>query len=209
MVKPSTATPLREERRDTIMNVAREVFFEHGYSATSMSAIAARLGGSKGTLYNYFGSKEELFEAQVRDLCGAAASRFLASTSEGSPVETLTVFGNRYLAHLYSEQTIKLFRILVAEAQRSPELGRMFYEVGPARGRKVLEEYLQTAKTQGLVDPPDCALAADQFLSLCKGPAHLQFLLNLIPAPTPQEIRLHVERSVSAFMALYGGKGSG
>ena len=207
MVKPTTATPLREERRETIMSVAREVFFEHGYSATSMSAIAARLGGSKGTLYNYFRSKEELFEAQVRDLCGAAASRFLASTAEGSPVETLTVFGERYLAHLYSEQTIKLFRILVAEAQRSPELARMFYEVGPARGRKVLEGYLQTAKTQGLVDPPDCALAADQFLSLCKGPAHLQFLLNLIPAPTSQEIKLHVERSVGAFMVLYGFKG--
>ena len=55
------------------MSVAREVFFEHGYSATSMSAIAARLGGSKGTLYNYFRSKEELFEAQLRDVCGALA----------------------------------------------------------------------------------------------------------------------------------------
>jgi len=206
MVKSSTVTPLREERREAIMNVAREVFFEHGYSATSMSAIAARLGGSKGTLYNYFRSKEELFEAQVRELCGSAASSFLESTTEGSPIETLTLFGERYLAHLFSEQTIKLFRILVAEAQRSPELGRMFYEVGPARGRKMLEGYLQTAKAQCLVDPPDCALAAVQFLSLCKGPAHLQFLLNLIPAPTLQEIKLQVERSVRAFMALYAPK---
>jgi AcrR family transcriptional regulator len=208
MVKSATATPLREERRETIMAVAREVFFEHGYTGTSMSAIAARLGGSKGTLYNYFKSKEELFEAQVRELCGTAATFILASTAEGSPVETLSVFGERYLTHLYSEQTVKLFRILVAESRRNPELGRMFYEVGPARGRRGLESYLQAAQARGLVDPPDCALAADQFLSLCKGPAHLQFLLNLIPAPSPQEIRLHVERAVGAFMTLYGAKTS-
>jgi AcrR family transcriptional regulator len=208
MVKPASATPIREERREAIMTVAREVFFEHGYSGTSMSAIAARLGGSKGTLYNYFKSKEELFEAQVRDLCGTAATFILASTAEGSPIETLALFGERYLAHLYSEQTIKLFRILVTESKRNPELGRMFYEVGPARGRKGLESYLQAAKARGLIESSDCALAADQFLSLCKGPAHLQFLLNLIPAPTPQEIRLHVERAVGAFMTLYGSKGS-
>jgi AefR-like transcriptional repressor, C-terminal domain len=144
----------------------------------------------------------------VRDLCGTAATFILASTAEGSPVETLTLFGERYLTHLYSEQTVKLFRILVAESRRNPELGRMFYEVGPARGRRGLESYLQAAQARGLVDPPDCALAADQFLSLCKGPAHLQFLLNLIPAPSPQEIRLHVERAVGAFMTLYGAKTS-
>jgi AcrR family transcriptional regulator len=208
MVKTASAAPIREERREAIMAVAREVFFEHGYSDTSMSAIAARLGGSKGTLYNYFRSKEELFEALVRERCGTAATFILASTAESSPTETLRLFGERYLTHLYSEQTVKLFRILVAESRRNPELGRMFYEVGPARGRKGLESYLQAAKARGLVEPSDCALAADQFLSLCKGPAHLQFLLNLIPPPSPQEIRLHVERAVGAFMTLYQARES-
>src|SRR5580698_6331993 len=118
MVKNLAALPpriyARDQRREAILKVAREVFFEQGYTAASMSAIAARLGGSKGTLYNYFKSKEELFEAQVRDLCGTAATFILASTAEGSAIETLTLFGERYLAHLYSEQTVKLFRILVA-----------------------------------------------------------------------------------------------
>src|SRR6204780_5843981 len=87
-----TRAPTRDERREHILKVAREVFFEYGYSAASMSQIAARLGGSKGTLYNYFKSKEELFEAQVRDLCGAAATFILASTVEASPIERLTLF---------------------------------------------------------------------------------------------------------------------
>ena len=51
----------REDRRDAILNVAHACFVAEGYGATSMSTIAAQLGGSKGTLYNYFKSKDELF----------------------------------------------------------------------------------------------------------------------------------------------------
>src|ERR1700689_2843366 len=137
MVKPAQVTsPKRDQRREAIMSVAREVFFENGYAATSMSSIAARLGGSKGTLYNYFRNKEELFEAQVRDMCGRGTERMLETAMEGAPPESLTGFGEQSLQHLFSEQTVKLFRILVAEAHRSPELGRLLYEVGPARGLK-------------------------------------------------------------------------
>src|ERR1700722_18233744 len=101
MVKPATLAPTRDQRREHIINVAREIFFEQGYSAASMSRIAARLGGSKGTLYNYFKSKEELFEAQVRDMCSYAADRILEPTVEGAPiegapVETLTRLGEEY-----------------------------------------------------------------------------------------------------------------
>jgi hypothetical protein len=53
---------------------------------------------------------------------------------------------------------------------------------------------------------PDCSLAAEQFLSLCKGRAHLQFLLNLIAPLTPAEIRLQIKQAVTAFMTLYGPK---
>ena len=194
----------RDQRREMIMNVAREVFFEQGYTAASMSTIAARLGGSKGTLYNYFKSKEELFEAQVREMCGAAADRILEVAADGEPRETLTRLGEQYLQHLYSQQTVQMFRILVAEAQRSPELARVFYEVGPARGQKGLESYLVAAKARGLIQAVDCALAAEQFLSLCKGRMHLQFLLNLIPALTPAQIRVQIGQAVDAFMKLYG-----
>jgi AcrR family transcriptional regulator len=206
-VTPSAArASARDQRREMILKVAREVFFEQGYTAASMSTIAARLGGSKGTLYNYFKSKEELFEAQVREMCGAAADRILEVSADGAPAETLTRLGEQYLRHLFSEATVQMFRILVAEAQRSPELARVFYEVGPARGQKGLESYLEAAKARGLIDLPDCALGAEQFLSLCKGRTHLQFLLNLIPALKPTQIRLQIGQAVDAFMGLYGPK---
>jgi AcrR family transcriptional regulator len=203
---PAPRAPTRDERREAILKVAREVFFEQGYTAASMSTIAARLGGSKGTLYNYFKSKEELFEAQVRERCGAAADRISDVSAEGEPIEVLSRLGEQYLEHLYSEETVQMFRILVAEAQRSPELARVFYEVGPARGQKGLEDYLEGARARGALDIPDCTLAAEQLLSLWKGRTHLQFLLNLIPPLTPAEIRLQIAQAVSAFMRLYGPK---
>jgi AcrR family transcriptional regulator len=199
-------TATRDQRREAILAVAREVFFEQGYTAASMSTIAARVGGSKGTLYNYFKSKEELFEAQVREMCGQAADRILEASADGEPVDTLTRLGEQYLQHLYSQETVQMFRILVAEAQRSPELARVFYEVGPARGQRGLQTYLEGAKSRGRLEVANCALAAEQFMSLCKGRAHLQFLLNLIPPLTADEIRLQIAQAVTAFMKLYGPK---
>jgi len=197
---------IREERREHILKIAREVFFEQGYSAASMSMIAARIGGSKGTLYNYFKSKEELFEAQVRDSCGQAAERILKTSPDGEPEETLTRLGEQYLQHLYTESNAQMLRILVAEAQRSPELGRVFFEVGPERGRKALQDYLEAAHARGALSVRDCALAAEQLMSLCKGSTHLQFLLNLIPPVTEEQIRMQIAQAVSAFMTLYGPK---
>ena len=99
-----------------------------------------------------------------------------------------------------------MLRILVAEAQRSPELGRVFFEVGPERGRKALQEYLEAAHARGALSVRDCALAAEQLMSLCKGSTHLQFLLNLIPPVTEEQIRMQIAQAVSAFMTLYGPK---
>src|SRR4051812_22630064 len=59
----------RDARREAILDVAQEVFLEEGFAAASMSTIAARLGGSKGTLYNYFKSKDDLFNAYVERRC--------------------------------------------------------------------------------------------------------------------------------------------
>src|ERR1700677_1269931 len=145
-------------RREAIINAAREVFFESDYTATSMSSIAARLGGSKGTLYNYFGNEEELFEALVRDFCTRWADRMRGATLEGCPAESLTAFAERYLTHLFSEQGVKLLRGLVAKSHRNPQLSRIFYAFGPVREREGLETYLEACKGKRLINAPNCAL---------------------------------------------------
>ena len=141
-----TIAAKRNQRREAIIN-------------------AARLGGAKGTLYNYFGNKEELFEALVRDFCARWADCMLGATLGGSPAESLTAFAEQYLTHLFSEQGVKLLRRLVAESHRNPQLSRIFYALGPVRGREGLEAYLEACKAKRLIDAPNCALAADELLA--------------------------------------------
>jgi AcrR family transcriptional regulator len=197
----------RDQRREAIMEVAREVFFEEGYAAASMSSIAARLGGSKGTLYNYFRSKEELFEAQIREGCARVAEDVFEHLSHDGPVgEVLTRLGEHYLDHIFSDWAVRTFRLIVAEATRSPQLARVFYEVGPAVGLQRLEAYLTEARARGMVEIPDCALAAEEFLSLCRGHKHFTYVLNLEPQPSPDEIRTYVQHAVTLFLKTYGAQ---
>jgi TetR/AcrR family transcriptional regulator, mexJK operon transcriptional repressor len=67
----------------------------------------------------------------------------------------------------------------------------------------LLAAYLEAAKAAGRVDPPDCHLAAQQFLSLCRGHLYFRYSLNLIPRPTPEQIRAEVARAVALFLGGY------
>jgi AcrR family transcriptional regulator len=197
----------RDKRREAIIEVARAVFSEEGFDGASMSSIAARLGGSKGTLYNYFRSKEELFAAYVREDCG----RFAEGMFDGAEdvmdkgvAARLTVVGERFLTHLLSDWAVRMFQLVAAEAPRTPELARIFYEAGPAVGLNRLTQMLEEARARGEIVAEDCRAAAQQFMSLCRGHLHFRFSLNLIPRPEQAEIRTTIEEAVRTFMARYG-----
>src|SRR5579863_10433780 len=99
-----------DAKRRAILEVAREVFLAQGYAATSMSEIAAKVGGSKGTLYNYFRSKEELFAAFMADTCqGQAAAAFdrFAPIGEGRGVrDSLIELGLSLMEFLLLDEMI-------------------------------------------------------------------------------------------------------
>src|ERR1700756_3627567 len=125
----------REDRRYAILDVARECFVAEGYGATSMSTIAARLGGSKGTLYNYFRSKEELFAAFMTDACGEQANALLDHMPDlgEDPHAALVETGFGLLTLVLSAPVMAISRLVVAESERFPELGQVFFETGPRK----------------------------------------------------------------------------
>jgi AcrR family transcriptional regulator len=122
----------QDVRRQAILDAAREVFLEDGFAGASMSAIALRLGGSKATLYSYFTSKHQLFAAYIEEACArATADAFDHVLGDDAPIETtLEQVGERLLAHIYAPWAIDNFRVVVAEARRSPELAALFYTRG-------------------------------------------------------------------------------
>ncbi|WP_255367657.1 TetR/AcrR family transcriptional regulator [Caulobacter sp. UNC279MFTsu5.1] len=198
----------RDARREAILDVASDVFLEEGYANASMSTIAARLGGSKGTLYNYFKNKEQLFAAYVVRHCAWQRDAMFEIEGElGDIREALIKTGRIYLSIVLSDFSMANFRVIVAEAQRTPEIGQAFFEAGPRSGAKLLGATLQKAVDSGQLEIDDPVHAAQQFIGLCQNRMLKARLCNAMAEPTPEEIDREVLPAVKVFLAAYGAKG--
>jgi AcrR family transcriptional regulator len=195
----------RDARRELILDVAQEVFLEEGFANASMSTIAARLGGSKGTLYNYFKSKDDLFIAYVERRCLWQQDEVFALKPGEAPAEALQRIARSFLAHVINETTVRNFRLIVAEAERTPEISRTFYEAGPLRGTDRLAEFLASLDAAGVLDlGGDTVGAAQHFLGLVQSPTFKGRLCNAIPELTDRQIDEEAARGVRAFLRAYG-----
>jgi AcrR family transcriptional regulator len=196
---------MARDRHSEILDVAGQVFLEEGYAAASMSTIAARLGGSKGTLYNYFSGKEELFRAYVERQCGLSAENIFGGETESDDLAVmLTDLGIRYLSRLSSEEMMRHIRTVIAEAGRDPEIGAIFFDSGPGHGRVRLAALFERAAAEGRLKASDRLRAADQFLALCQATVYKRRLFNVSGEPDAAAIRKDVEAAVTTFMAAYG-----
>jgi TetR/AcrR family transcriptional repressor of mexJK operon len=197
-------TPRQAARRETILEIARESFLNDGYAATSMSSIAARLGGSKGTLYNYYPSKEELFAAVMQYHCAGARATFeelLAQTGELR--ERLQRFGEAYQTIVFSERFLAVHRLVTGESARFPELGVLFYEAAGKRGKSWLADVFAEEMDKGVIRRTDPDKVARQFLGLCRSDMHNRLLWNVTPPPTPQDIADQATDAVDVILAAY------
>lgn len=200
----AAALSRRDERREAILDVARECFLADGYGATSMSTIAARLGGSKGTLYNYFRSKEELFAAMVQRQCGdVAANLFDITAAGGTPQARLTLFARSFLGALMDPKALGVHRLIVGEGDRFPELGRVFYESGPKPVMDRVGAYLAELMDAGVLRRADPAIAAQQFKGLALSGAYWHVMWGVMDSPTPAEIEEQADQTVEAFLRAY------
>ena len=193
----------RDLRREAILSIALQVFMEEGYAAASMSTIAARLGGSKGTLYNYFRSKAELFVAVIQSQCEIHQNQIFDIPDQDLR-RFLSQLAGRFARLMMSEEVIVIHRIVVAEATRFPEIGEALYEAGPKRGKARLVAYMNQAMDEGRMKRSDPERAAEQAMELTLAGMYRRRLWNVGPIPTNEEIDANVEAGISTFMAAYG-----
>ncbi|HEV2110530.1 MAG TPA: TetR/AcrR family transcriptional regulator [Gammaproteobacteria bacterium] len=194
----------REGKREAILEAARKVFLEIGFGATSMDAIAVAAKVSKQTVYNHFGSKEELFAAMIRSTCDRMVTAFEQAAKSGKPELTLRGIARQVISKVLDRDRLSLYRILMAEGQRFPELGQIFYECGPQVTRKYLADYFTEQSALGTMHVANPAVAADQFFGLLSG-CQLKAQLGLEATPSPEFIDMYVENAVSLMMSAYGG----
>src|SRR5580700_4731975 len=133
--KPDAPAQQDSAKRRQIMEGAREVFLAQGFDAASMDAIARKAGVSKGTLYVYFDSKEQLFEAIAHEACAAQAEGVFSFDPADHDVETvLTRLGRSFVKFFCRPGAMSPLRTVIGISERMPEIGRTFYETGPAKG---------------------------------------------------------------------------
>lgn len=192
----------KQDRREAILTVASRSFLEHGYAGTTMSGVAATLGGSKGTLWNYFPSKEELFSAVIDHETAAFRARLSTILDPcGDLRETLLRFCTRLLERMTSPKAIALYRLVIAEAGRFPEMGRIFYDRAPRLTYGILGDFLEGAMERGQLTRDDPLAAARFLITLCMSGCHLQMLMGLLDEPSPEQVEADVERALDLFLS--------
>jgi AcrR family transcriptional regulator len=191
-------------KRRQILDGARKLFLDLGFDAASMGEIARVAGVSKGTLYVYFKSKEELFEAIVGQQCKAQAEQIFNLDLEDHDVEgVLTRLGVAFVQFLCRPGGSSPLRTVIAIAERMPELGRRFYETGPAFGIAQLKAYLSAQVAAGVLEVEDCEVAAAQFIDSCLATVFKPILFNFGAAPTLERTEHVVKIAVRTFLAAY------
>ncbi len=167
-----------------------------------MSTIAARLGGSKATLYKYFPSKEQLFEAVMQQRCESvlAPLRDLRGSNSDDLEVLLAGFGARFLVKIYEPQALDVHRLIQSEGGRFPELAEAFFRAGPNAVVDELSSTLTRFVARGLIVCDDVTLAAGQYLGMLRGDRHLRFSSGLLPAPEPDEIDHHARHAAQIFV---------
>jgi AcrR family transcriptional regulator len=193
-----------EAKRDAILEIAARAFIEMGYERASMAEISARVGGSKATLYGYFESKEQLFVEVARAVGEkhlAAAFAELDQRTAELPV-ALQRFGEKMMAFLSQPEALATHRMVVAEAGHS-DIGRRFYEAGPARGHQAMTAYLQAAMDEGRLRAADAGIAAHHLMALFQSEIMPLRMLGLQVSTSRAQIRQAVARGLAVFLAAY------
>jgi AcrR family transcriptional regulator len=190
-------------KRRQIVEGARAMFLAQGFDAASMNDIARAAGVSKGTLYVYFDNKEQLFEAIVQQECLAHAEGvFDLDPDDHDVAGTLGRLGSAYVKFLCRPEKASALRTVIAIADRMPEIGKTFYETGPAYGIGKLADYLRAQTAAGVLKVDDCEIAAAQFMDACQSTVFKPVLFNFA-ALDARQIDYVVGIAVRTFMAAY------
>lgn len=199
-----TGTARDPDRRRAILAAASQMFLELGFGGATIDEVIRRVGGSKRTVYSYFPSKEALFIAVIDEVVGEIVRPLPDIDALSLDVrETLMVVAEQHMQTVLSERHIALVRLVAAESTRFPDIGRAYFEHGPARGHAKLEHYFSRQHRLGTLRVADARRAAEHFWGMLLHLETLQRLYNVAPPPDPATMRDACSATVEAFMAQH------
>ncbi|KST67917.1 TetR/AcrR family transcriptional regulator [Mastigocoleus testarum] len=192
-------------KREAIIAAATDLFIERGYDGVSVDAVVRQVGGSKASIYNYFGNKEGLFKAIIENNCQKLLESLQsAEVMNLTPRAALTVLGHQFISVILSPKAVALHQLIVAQSPQFPEMGKMFFEAGPARACEALEKYIKRQQELGKLRKCNTYRAAEQFYSMLYCLNHLRIMLDITPPISDEDAVDLVNDAVDTFMRGHG-----
>jgi AcrR family transcriptional regulator len=201
-----TALPKRQqnriERERRILDAARKVFAETGYSGATMDGVAVEAGLSKPTLYQYFESKEALFEAMMLVERDHMLDAFQNPSPRGM-VADLLEFSWAYADTVLRPDMLSLARLIIGEVQRFPEIGHAYQASGPDRLLRGIMDYLDDRKKEGRLAFEDAELTAQDLWGLILSAPRNQALYMPDNPPSRGEVARFIHNGLRVFLKAY------
>ncbi|MEE3850163.1 TetR/AcrR family transcriptional regulator [Gordonia sp. LSe1-13] len=204
---PTYHQRVAQEKRKLIVTAATALFLELGYDRTSLARIAERSGVSRATLFKQFPTKATLFDAMVIESWTTADEE--DPPTAGNVVDGLSSLGHRYAELLSRPQMTDLFRIVIAELPRFPELANAQFSQGKMPYFESVRNYLLAEHEAGTVRVDDLELAATQFLGMISNYVFWPTLLVPGWEVSAERVAEVVDEAVRTVVARYAAGGPG
>jgi TetR/AcrR family transcriptional regulator, mexJK operon transcriptional repressor len=188
-----------QQRRERIVRLVRPLFLKKGYDNVSIDEIIGVVGGSKATIYAWFGGKEGLFEEVVRQKCRDVVLAIHVDTA-GNLEAQLTAIGRSFLAMVLSPPILEFHRLMVSIGRTFPETGRLFFETGPASAYRVVAAWIAKHQKDGRICEDDPYRLAVLFLDMLIGEHQLSWLTGMPRAARRDKVDETVRLAVKVFL---------
>jgi AcrR family transcriptional regulator len=206
--QPQAGQTRTARKRRAILDAATKLFLAEGYLATSMDEIAAAASVSKQTVYKQFAGKENLFReivtATVAQVSDPVAEQIAGLRETTDPAAGLQALARALLAQVLQPKVMRLRRLVIGEAGRFPELGRLFYDTGPGRTIDTLAATFERLAASGTLHLEDPRTAAEHFNWLViSSPLNRVMLCGDAELPAQPDLDRYADAGTRAFLAAY------
>lgn len=196
-------------KANTVLQAARKIFLAHGFSNATTDMIQREAGVSKSTVYAHFANKETLFSAVVQAECFSTSNSIRTiKYKPGRLPDVLHEVAQAYLKIVLSKSGAALARIVIAEVERFPSLGKAFYESGPRASIKVVTSLLGLAEDAGDIELGVLTSedAARIFIGSVRSELQLYYLTHPDEQPTHAQKEQWITFIVNTFTRAYAIK---
>ena len=202
-----TGRPVDPRKQRAMLCAAQKHFLTYGLERSTMDGIAADAEVSKATLYAHYTSKEALFQHMIRAKCTEyTPPDFFHELHPLPPRKALERFSLNLMQLVLSPEVVALYRVIVSETGRNPQIGLLFYEAGPMNVKSYVVALLEHYKKNRLLKFQDGFMAVEMLGSMLLNEPHMRCIMGFAPAPNEKAMKKHAKFCVDIFLTYFGTK---